>query len=379
VIVVSIRPIQLCLGLAVAACGILLSGCDRPVAPSTETPAESSAAIKRMGLGLTPQRGPAEVMPPGAVAVEFEPQKMNFGVLPPGAAVQGTSRLWNVGTTPLTITKSITSCGCTSTENLAGRVIPPGGYTEFTTEMHMKSGLGPKMQKITVFFGPKQVAIQFYTAEVSLPVRLTPPYLDASKRVNNRWVQTQTGEITVSAQDGRPFRIIGAQGRPPVFVDFDPATDQPRTQYTLRWDLAPFQGVIPWYWVVETNRADCPVIDARIRHSSTLPDQPQGRRWVPSDTRLLVGIARPGESFEVSSAIEYGSAFVPDPSSAVVSSESAQLEAELIEAQVDGQYLRYRIRLTVAEHATPGLLYGQLAVGASGFSVPLYIIGRIEP
>jgi hypothetical protein len=245
--------------------------------------------------------------------------------------------------------------------------------------MHMKSGLGPKTEKITVYFGPNQVAIQFYNAEVSLPIRLTPPFLSASERINDRWVQTQTGEITVSATDGRPFRIIGAHGRPPDFVDFDPANDQPRTQYTLRWDLGQFQGVVPWYWVVETDRADCPVIDARVRHSSTLPNQPQGRRWVPSDQRLLVGLVKPGEAFEVSSAIEYGSAFVPDPSSAVVSSESAQLEAELIEAQVDGQYLRFRIRLTVAEHATQGLLYGQLSVGASDFTARLHIIGRIEP
>ena len=342
-----------------------------------------------MGLGLSPQRGPAEVVPAGAVAVEFEPAKMNFGVLPPGAAVQGTSRLWNVGTTPLEITKSITSCGCTAADNLVGRVIPPGGYTEFMTEMHMKSGLGPKREKITVYFGPKRVAIQYYTAEVSLPLRLTPPHLNASNRVNDRWVQTRTGEITVSAQDGRPFRILGAHGEPPDYVGFDPATDQPRTQYTLRWDLARFQGVVPWFWVIETNRADCPVIDARIRHSSTMPNQPTGREWVPSDQRVLVGIVRPGEPFEVSTAIEYGSNrdpvtgrvvnFVPDPSSAVVSSESTQVEAELIEAQVDGQHLRYRIRLTVVEHATPGLLYGQLAIGASRFSAPLYIIGRIEP
>ena len=203
-------PIRLCLGVAVAACGLLSSGCDRSVAPPTGTPEPASPAVKQMGMGLSPQRGPAQVMPPGAVAVEFEPQKMDFGVLTPGAAVQGTSRLWNVGSSPLTITNSITSCGCTSTENLAGRVVPPGGYTEFTTDMHMKSGLGPKTEKITVYFGPNQVAIQFYNAEVSLPIRLTPPYLSASERINDRWVQTQTGEITVSAPDGRPFRIIGA-------------------------------------------------------------------------------------------------------------------------------------------------------------------------
>jgi len=342
--------------------------------------AHDSSGVQDMGFGYTPARGPVQTVPPGSVAVEFEPAEMNFGVLSPGAAVRGTTRLWNVGTEELRISRSITSCGCTATEDLAGRVIPPGGYIEFTTTMNMKSGLGEKKEKITVYFEPggERVAIQYYTAELSLPIRLTPPYLNASRRVNDQWVHTTAGEIVLTAQDGRPFSVLRAHGEAPEFVGFDPATDQPRSEYTLRWDLRRFEGVIPWFWVIETDRPDCPLIDARIRHSSTLPAKPPGRPWVPKDQRILVGIVQPGEAFEVVTKIEYNGGYPPDPTTATVVSESTLFQAELIEAQVDGQYLQFRIRVSAADNAGPGLLYGSLAIGASGFTGSLQIIGAVE-
>ncbi len=372
------------LGVGLAACGRIPaegSGNSETVAAAEEpVNAHDPSGVQDMGFGYKPARGPAQTVPPGAVAVEFEPAEMNFGVLPPGTTVRGTTRLWNVGTEELRISKSITSCGCTAAEDLAGRVIPPGGYTEFTTTMNMKSGLGEKMEKITVYFEPggERIAIQYYTAELSLPIRLTPPYLTASTRVNDQWVQTIEGEIVVTAQDGRPFSILRAHGAAPEFVGFDPATDQPLSEYTLRWDLRRFEGVIPWFWVIETDRPDCPLIDARIRHSSTLPPKPPGRPWAPKDQRVLVGTVRPGEPFEVVTKIEYGRGYPPDPTTATVVSESTLLQAELIEAQVDGQYLQFRIRVSAADNAPPGLLYGALAVGASGFTGSLHVIGAVE-
>ena len=370
-----------------------LTGCGRMPAEgsgNTETetvtvaedPADGhgSSGVREMGFGYKPARGPVQTVPTGSVAVEFEPAEMNFGVLSPGAAVRGTTRLWNVGTEELRISKSITSCGCTAAEDLAGRVIPPGGYTEFTTTMNMKSGLGEKKEKITVYFEPdgKRIAIQYYTAELSLPIRLTPPYLFASNRVNDQWIHTMQGTIGVSAQDGQPFTILRAHGLTPEFVGFDPATDLPRSEYTLSWDLRRFEGVIPWFWVIETDRPDCPLVDARIRHSSTMPNKPRGRPWVPKDQRILVGIVQADEPFEVVTKIEYNGGYPPDPTTATVVSESTLLEAELIEAQVDGQYLQFRIRVTPAATAEPGLLYGSLAVGASGFTGSLHIIAAVE-
>ena len=136
--------------------------------------------------------------------------------------------------------------------------------------------------------------------------------------------------------------------------------------------------MIPWFWVIETDRPDCPLIDARIRHSSTMPAKPRGRPWDPKDQRVLVGIVRSGETFEVVTKIEYGAGYPPDPTTATVVSESTLLEAELIEAQIDGQYLQFRIRVSATDAAGPGLLYGSLAIGSSGFTGSLQIIGSVE-
>ncbi len=367
-------------------CGRKQAEAEAAGAPSTTTvgaePAFDPLAVRDMGMGLTPARGPVQTFPPRSVALEAEPEGMNFGVLPPGATARGTVRLWNVGNEELTIRKSITSCGCTSSEDLAGRMIRSGGYIDFSTTMTMKSGLGDKMEKITIYFEPggERAAVVYFNAVVSLPIQLDPPYLAASEQdeTTKRWIQTRSGEITLTALDGRPFSVLRAHGLSPDFVGFDPAVDTPRAQYTIRWDLDRFEGVIPWFWVIETDRPDCPIIDARIRHSSTLLSRPRGRRWVPKDQRLLVGIVRKGEPFEVTTTIEYPKNYLPDPGRAVVTSESTLFAAELLEAQVEGSHLSYRVRLTVNKSAAPGLLYGTLAIGADGFTAPLYVVGRIE-
>ena len=353
-----------------------------------EKPAFDPLAVREMGKGLSPARGPVQTYPVGSVAVEAEPAAMNFGVLPPGATARGTVRLWNVGNEELTIQKSIVSCGCTSSEDLAGRMIRSGGYIDFATTMTMKSGLGDKKEKITIYFEPEgqRIAIVYFTAVVSLPIKLDPPYLAASEQVDvpgsspprKRWIQTRSGKVTLTAMDGRPFSIIRAHGLPPDFVGFDPATDTPRAQYTIRWDLDRFQGVIPWFWVIETDRPDCPIIDARVQHSSTMPYRPPGRPWTPKDQRLLVGIVRKGEPFEVTTTIEYPKNYARTPGRAVVASESTQFTAELLEAQVEENHLSYRVRLTVNKTVAPGLLYGTLTIGADGFTAPLYVVGRVE-
>jgi hypothetical protein len=347
-----------------------------PAAAKSERP-----QVKELGLGTKPQRGGVAGNPSGWPPVEFEPAVMDFGVLAPGDSARGTSRIWNVGSQPLRIVKSITSCGCTAAENLGGRVIPPGGHTEFTTTMSMKSGLGEKMEKISIIFEQYRhtYVVQYFTAEVSLPVRMVPPHLAASQRDprTERWVNTMSGQIEVKSLDDEPFRILRAHGAAPEYVGFDPATDEPRSAYTIRWDLNRFGNAIPWFWAVETDRPDAPVVDARVQHVSTRPTRVADRGWHPKDQRVLVGVVAREEPFEITTSFEHDAGYVPDPTTAAVSSQSSFLRAELVDAQRDDRYLQFRIRVTPTRSAEPGLLYGTLEVSASGFSVPLYIIGRI--
>ncbi len=242
--------------------------------------------------------------------------------------------------------------------------------------MTMKAGLGQKQEKITVVFDSGLAAVQYYTAEVALPVRVTPPYLEASKRTPNGWEHTMGGTVTVSSLDGRPFRITASHGATPHLVGFDAATDTPRTEYTLRWDLNRFGGAIPWFWVIETDHPEAPVVDIRIRHSKTLPPRPP--KWVAKDQRVLVGTVRIDEPFEITTKVEYHGNLTPEPATAAVVSESPQLRAQLLEAQADGQFIQYRIQVTVTDDADPGLLYGNIAIYASGASYPVHVIGRVE-
>ena len=369
------------IALVMTVCASLLAGCGddstsgQGASASTPSPAvrkvQPYTSVNASNLAQAP-RSQATKNTRGWPPVEFEPANLNFGIVPPHTIGKGTAKIWNVGDQPLRIVKSITSCGCTSTENLAGRVIPPGGFIEFATEMEMKTGLGTKMEKVTLYFegyGGTQVPF-FFHAEVARPVRVIPPYVDA---VN----QGRTGTVEVSSLDNKPFRILKAHGLSPQFVGFDNATDEPRTQYTLKWDMSQFDGQrVPWFWVIETDHPEAPIVDVRVRHDSTRPIPPDGRPWQPKDQSVLIDVVRNGESVEIITKHEYAGNRTPMPQTARVQNLSAILDVELVGIEQKGQLLEFRVRVT-PKNAPLGLLYEHINVGSVGYMVPLRIIGRV--
>ena len=99
-----------------------------------------------------------------------------------------------------------------------------------------------------------------------------------------------------SSVDRRTFRVVSSNGEAPQFLGFNPGREDPRSTYVLRTDL----GAMPaerWppYWLIETDRGDCPVLAVRVRDE---------RLSVPPLIRLRefaagLGVVRPGESREV--------------------------------------------------------------------------------
>ena len=369
------------IALLTTVCASLLAGCGddsssgQGASASTPSPAvrkvQPYTSVDARDVAQAP-RSQAAKNRPGWPPVEFEPANLNFGIVPPHTIGKGTAKIWNVGDQPLRILKSITSCGCTSAENLAGRVIPPGGFIEFATEMEMKTGLGAKKEKVTLFFegyGGTQV-IFFYNAEVARPVRVIPPYVDAV-------TQGRTGTVEVTSLDNKPFRILKAHGLAPQFVGFDPATDEPRIRYTLKWDLSQFDGQrVPWFWVIETDHPDAPIVDVRVRHDSTRPVHDQIRPWAPKDQRILIDLVRNGESVEIITKHEYAGNRTPTPQTARVQNLSAILDVVLVGVEQKGQLLEFRVRIT-PKNAPLGLLYEHISVGSAGYMVPLRIIGAV--
>ncbi len=305
--------------------------------------------------------------------VEFEPANMNFGVIPPHTIGKGSARIWNVGNKPLRILKSVTSCGCTNAENLGGKIIQPGGYLDFITEMEMKSGLSVKKEKITIFFdGYANTQVMFfYNAEVARLVQVDPPYIEA---LNARNQSFQTGTVQVVSLDDKPFSILKSHGQAPQFVGFDPSTDQPRTEYTLKWDMNQFAGkTVPMFWVIETDHPGAPLVDIRVRHASTRPDKDNTRPWQPKDQRILIDELRNGETYEFVVKHEHDRGVRPQPGTAKVICNSSILDVVIAKTKVKGRFLEFTLHIT-PKNAKPGLLYEVIEIGSMGQLTKLRII-----
>lgn len=369
-------------GLLLAASLMLaVSGCDdatptpaTEVAPVASPDAADATPVEAPPAAPTPPaRSSVADNPPGWPPVEFEPPALDFGLLEPGELGEGTVRIHNVGDQTLAIKASGTTCGCTTTDRLDGVTIAPGDSYEFSVQMEPKPGLGEKREGMGIFFDGFEPRVEFFfTAEIAFPVHVIPPHITATA--------TSTGELDIASQDGEPFRVLYSNGEAPDFVDFDPKTQSPRDRYTIRWDLTDLvaRDAVPWFWVIETDRPECPVIDIRVRHSSTIPFRPRGRPWTPKGQRVLVNRITPGEQVEVSMKLEFVPGRTPNASAATIQSSATKFDAELLEASVDGQFLEYRIGITASEDAV-GMLNEKVDLFASGFSAPLYVIGRIEP
>lgn len=312
--------------------------------------------------------------------VEFEPARMDFGIVPPHSLGKGSSRIWNVGNKPLRIIKSATSCGCTNAENLSGKVIQPGGYIDFTTEMELKSGLGAKKEKITMYFegyGATQI-IFFYHAEVALPVRVVPPYVEALKNLPRGGTQSfQTGTVNVASTDDKPFSILKVHGDDPQFEGFDPAADEPRNQYTLKWDMDQFAGKkVPMFWAIETDHPLAPLVDVRIRHATTPPDKNKTRPWQPKDARIILDYIKNGETYKFVVKHEHNGGVTPQPSTAKVICNSSSLDVVIAKTKIKGRFLEFTLHIT-PKNAKPGLLYEVIDIGSMGYTTKLRILGII--
>ena len=139
-------------------------------------------------------------------------------------------------------------------------------------------------------------------ADVTMPVRVEPAYVDALKGV-------QEGQVRVASVDGAPFRVTAAGGKAPAFVGFDPAVDAPRAEYLLRWRTPELGSpALPQWWVIDTDRADCPQVPLRIRHETTGSRFDPGRTarfWFVPESIVLAGRVRAGTPVELRTTIEH--------------------------------------------------------------------------
>lgn len=251
-------------------------------------------AASLLALGAASGSARPDGTPPavsGLQPIRVEPQALDLGFLRPGQSASGSVEITNTSEAPVTIAAIQPTCSCTTTNDLAGRVIPPGASVSFDATLAAGEVPGPKRATIKVVAEgtPRPLDIEV-RAEVSDAVRAVP------NAVQPPPVGPAEGRIVVESLDRKPFTVLSSDRRPPRFAGFDPRRAHPDSIYVLRTDLGAMPAERrPALWLIETDRADCPVLAVRVRDE---------RLVVPAVLRLpeyvlAIGALRPGETREI--------------------------------------------------------------------------------
>ena len=311
--------------------------------PAASTPAASTpaAATAAPGQAATPAPAPAAEETSsegidGPPPIRLEPEFIDFGILPPSVTKEGIVKLVNTGTKELEILTVQPSCKCTTLEDVSGKKIPAGGSIELKANMKAQSAPGKKTAEIKVLIdGYSQVIPIQLKQEVSLPIRVSPSYLNVVKG------QPTTGRTVIESIDKKPFTICAIGGKKPNLVGFDPAKDEPRSQYLLEWDFerdfAP--GEAKRYWLIETDREDCPLVDIFVRHETTVV-LPRGIKL--TDYRHTFGRIEQGTNPEFVVEI---SDLPAEERIITAASDSSAAKVELVSAAMEGEVMRVNLRV----------------------------------
>ena len=321
------------------------TGCEKGGSPArgVETPSETAPVGEQSNAVPTPAAeqaaGAAEESQEaidGPPPLKLEPEVLDFGIVPPSVTKDGTVKLINTGTKELEILTVQPSCKCTTLEDMSGRKIPVGGSVELKASMKAQSAPGRKGAEVKVLIdGYTQVVTIQLKQEVSLPVRVSPSYLNVVKG------QPTKGRTVIESIDKQPFRICAIGGKRPNLVGFDPDKDAPRNQYILDWDFERdfVPGEAKRYWLIETDREDCPLVDIFVRHESTVT-LPRGP--VPTDYRHTFGRKEQGQSVDFVldvTKVNEGEKIV------AAASASSAAKLELVGSNLEGEVTHINLKL----------------------------------
>ncbi|MFO0828400.1 MAG: ankyrin repeat domain-containing protein [Phycisphaerales bacterium] len=176
-------------------------------APTATAPVNGATG----GAGAPQQDAPA-----AAPVIKFEPAVLDFGEMVAGVSKTEKIKIYNISDAPVTITKAIPGCGCT-TPTWPKDPIPPGGFGEAEISLKPPEKQGVDLHKKVTFqldgHPPVVLDLQGHVAEI---VRIAPDFIDAPAP-DAAATDIATGEITISSLDKTPLKIVGVN--PPVVKD----------------------------------------------------------------------------------------------------------------------------------------------------------------
>lgn len=237
-----------------------------------------------------------------ASPIVVAPPVVELGAIEPGSTHPAKFTIINGGKTPVTVVAAAPNCKCTAISDIAGKTIPAGGTLELSASLAAPRAPGVKEAVVFLTFNGAPPAQAKIRGDVRLKVVADPPYVDALKEVT-------AGTVKLRAADGKPFMVTRSGGKDPVFVGFDPKTDQPRAEYEIRWDLSGRAcEQMPLWWFVWTDRADCAVIPLRVRDECTGSKNDMeryARFWIVKESLIDAGTVHNGKAGTVDVELEH--------------------------------------------------------------------------
>lgn len=218
-----------------------------------------------------------------------EPPIADLGFLAPNTAGEGTVQILNTGSTPLTITGVQPSCKCTTPNDLVGKVIEAGKSIEMKVKLDGAPAVGPRNSSVKIMVNGFTRALDIpVRAEVTLPVRCVPPYVNAVEGKN------LIGRLVLESIDGKPFKILSMSGAQMVIQYGDGSEDAPRSSWVVTYDISgvPPESPLPSYLLFETDAAGAGVVDVRVRSRNP----PQKPKIAVVEQRLNIGRVAAGTS-----------------------------------------------------------------------------------
>lgn len=314
----------------------------------------------------TDNRQPTPNFVPDPAPVVFDPPAVDLGYVLPSETVNTVIQVRNIGDKPLKITLVKPSCTCTTLNDLNGTVIPPGESVALTVQINAWAKPSVQSTSVTFLFqGYLESSRVPITVLIARPIRTRPQAFRCSNGV-------LSGSVRVESIDGRPFTISAADRQPPQYIDFDPETDAPRNAYDLQWDVSTYtEQTMPAWWVIETDRPDCPIVEVWVRHEWNFTNLAvDGRLWRVTRQHMVVDSIKAGESAEFTVEIlKLGRDDIGE-----VRSMSNEFDAELVTLQRNGVDAEATVRITPAA-GHHGLLYGTIEFHSRNHSQELTVIG----
>lgn len=275
-----------------------------PVNPKGNTGMVPIEPPKREGEGAPPADGmiPGQGMPPSdgeatKPVIKCEPDPLDLGEMVVDTSKSGTVKLINTSDKPVTVTKAITSCGCT-TAGTPKEPIPPGGSAD--VEISLKAGPKPGAslsKRVTFQVDGHPPTIMTVQGKVPAYVTIAPENIEAPADG-----KTSEGAITLKSVDGTPFRITAVA--PPIVPD---VSGEAKLEHVVHidWDSWRDKGRTIKL-AFSTDHPKAPAISCIIRRPAGSPSAPAGPTASDKAASELVTAARSGDVAAVRKQLDAG-------------------------------------------------------------------------